>query len=75
MSDTNAKQVRSLIAASGDEQTAVGATLDYKLFARSILVVDQVLAGRDKVIEHILLVQQATTIMPFLAVFTRKCEC
>ena len=62
------EEVRALRHAGSHEQTAVAAAHDGEMLLVCILVADKPFAGRDKVVEHVLLAHLRTGKMPFLAI-------
>lgn len=74
LSDGRAIQLGSLVDAGTDQQTAVRAALDGNLLRLGVFVLHQVFGGRLEIIESILLVQQASAVVPFLSVFASAAD-
>lgn len=69
LSHSSSKQIRTLVDTRADQKASVGATLDGQTILGRVLILDQVLGSCLEVIEHVLLVQQATAVVPLLAIF------
>lgn len=74
MRNTGAKEIGPLIAAGGHQKATVRSALDDQLFTTRVIIIHQIFASSNEVIKDVLLVQQATTVMPLLTVFTAKAD-
>ena len=59
---------------SANKQTSVRTALDCQIGRGGVLLTDEVLAGRNEIIKHILLVHQPAGIVPFFSVLTAAAQ-
>ena len=68
------EQVGPLIHHRADEQAAIGPPLDCETVSRCDVLGDQIFAGRDEIVEHVLLVRPPAGIVPGLAIFAAAAD-
>lgn len=61
--------IRSLVAGCTHQQAAVRSAVDCEVLARGIQILDQPLTGTGEIIEHILLVEQHSGLVPVISIF------
>ena len=74
MRQTHTEKLRSLGHACTHKKPAVAAAADGELGGGSVLVLDEPFSRRDEIIEHVLLVLQATRIVPLGAILAATPE-
>jgi len=68
------KQLRALVGHGTDQQSAIRATVDAEVFAGGDALLDQVLSRADEVVEHILLAQFRTGLVPVTTILAAAAE-
>jgi len=72
LTDGGAEEIGSLIGAGNHQQPAVGASLDGELLSASVFLRNEIFCGTLEVVEHVLLVEQPSSIVPLLSVLTER---
>ena len=67
--DGHLEEIGALRHTGSHEQTTIRATNDRQSLLAGITLTDQILGRTDKVVEHVLLLQLRTCLMPFFTIF------